>query len=266
MTANIQKYLRTKDTFCTGCGNRVVMNILISAIDRLYGSMDGFVFVSGIGCAGWIPNPNIKADAVHTTHGRPIPFAAGVKLANPDLRVVVVSGDGDLAAIGGNHLVHAARRNLEITTICVNNLIYGMTGGQTSPTTPENALTSTAPCGNIEYPFDLAPFVASAGAPYSARWTTYHVKELEAAMGKAIQKGKKGFAFLEVLSQCPTQFARRNPEFTGKMHMAAWFREHSISVSEASKLGPGERDGRILVGEFADSEREGFVKRLRSCK
>ena len=173
------KFLRVAPKFCPGCGNETVIDSILYAIDNLYGSTDDFVFVSGIGCAAWIPSPHIKADTIHTTHGRPITFATGIKLANPNLKVVVISGDGDLAGIGGNHLIHAARRNVEITVICVNNLVYGMTGGQLSPTTPIGAFTSTTSGGNIEYPFDLARLVMSAGASYSARWTTLNKNQLQ---------------------------------------------------------------------------------------
>jgi 2-oxoglutarate ferredoxin oxidoreductase subunit beta len=233
------KFLRVIPKFCLGCGNEIVLNSIISAIGDLYGTMDGFVFLSGIGCAAWIPSPHIKADTIHTTHGRPITFATGVKLANPDLKVVVISGEGDLAGIGGNHLIHAARRNIEITVICVNNLVFGMTGGQLSPTTPLRAITSTTLGGNIEYPFDLARLVAYAGASYAARWTTAHKRQLQGSIEKALKKGQKGFAFVEVFSPCPTQFTRRN-----------------LKAFQAIK-------DELNFGEFIDIEREGFVERIR---
>ncbi len=233
------KFLRGNPKFCPGCGNTIILDSIISVIDYLYGTMDGFVFLSGIGCAAWISSPNIKADTVHTTHGRPITFATGVKLANPDLKVVVISGDGDLAGIGGNHLIHAARRNLEITVICVNNLIYGMTGGQLSPTTPQGAITRTTWGGNIEYPFDLARLVAHAGASYVARWTIANKIQLQRSIGKAIMKGQKGLAFVEIISPCPTQFIRRN------------MKTFQV-VKDVLKLG-----------EIIDVEKEGFVRRIK---
>jgi len=217
-----------------------VLNSITSAIENLYGTIDDFVFLSGIGCAAWIPSPHIKADTIHTTHGRPITFATGVKLANPDLKVVVISGEGDLAGIGGNHLIHAARRNLEITVICVNNLVYGMTGGQLSPTTPQGAITRTTLGGNIEYPFDLARLVAYVGASYAARWSTAHKMQLQKSIEKALKKGQKGFAFVEVISPCTTQFTRRN-----------------LKAFQAAK-------DELNLGEFIDVEREGFVERIRS--
>ena len=241
MIENIRgKFLRATPEFCPGCGNLIVLESIISEIENLYGSMDGFVFISGIGCAAWIPSPHIKADTIHTTHGRPITFATGVKLANPDLKVVVISGEGDLAGIGGNHLIHAARRNIEMTVICVNNFVYGMTGGQLSPTTPQRAITRTTLEGNIEYPFDLSRLVTNAGASYTARWTTAHKRQLKRSLGKALKKGQKGFTFVEIISPCPTQFNRRN--------------------LKAFQMAKDE----LNLGEFINVEREGFVERIRS--
>ena len=234
------KFLRVVPKFCPGCGNVIVFDSIISAIGNLYDTIDDFVFLSGIGCAAWIPSPHIKADTIHTTHGRPITFATGVKLANPNLKVVVISGDGDLAGIGGNHLIHAARRNVEITVICVNNLVYGMTGGQLSPTTPEGAITSTTLRGNIEYPFDLSSLVTNAGASYVARWTTTDKIKLQKSIGKALKKGQKGFAFVEIISPCTTQFTRRNLKTF-----------HSIKDN-------------LVLGEFIDVDKVGFVERLQS--
>jgi 2-oxoglutarate ferredoxin oxidoreductase subunit beta len=235
-----EKFLRATPKFCPGCGNLIVLDSLISEIENLYGSMNGFVFLSGIGCAAWIPSPHIKADTIHTTHGRPITFATGVKLANPNLKVVVISGEGDLAGIGGNHLIHAARRNIEITTICINNMVYGMTGGQVSPTTPQGAITKTTMKGNIEPPFDLTRLVKNSGASFAARWTTADRENLQKSIGKAINKGQNGFAFVEIISPCPTQFNRRN--------LKAF---HEIK-------------DKLDYGEFIDIDRDGFVKRLQN--
>ena len=234
------KFLRATPEFCPGCGNLIVLDSIISEIDNLYGSMDGFVFLSGIGCAAWIPSPHIKADTIHTTHGRPITFATGVKLANPDLKVVVISGEGDLTGIGGNHLIHAARRNIEMTVICVNNLIYGMTGGQLSPTTPQGAITRTSLEGNKEYPFDLSRLVTNAGASYVARWTTTDRVKLQKSIGKALKKGQKGFAFVEIISPCTTQFTRRN-----------------LKTFQSIK-------DNLDLGEFIDIDKIGFVERLKN--
>ncbi len=236
---SIEKFLRCQPEFCLGCGNVIVLDSVLSAINNLYNSIDDFVFLSGIGCAAWIPSPHIKADTIHTTHGRPITFATGVKLANPNLKVVVISGEGDLAGIGGNHLIHAARRNLEMTVICVNNFVYGMTGGQVSPTTPSGAITRTTVEGNKENPFDIAKLVAYAGASYSVRWTISQREQLQRFIEKAIKKGQKGFAFVEIISPCPTQFTRRNPK-----------------AFQAIK-------NELELGEFIDIEKEGFVKKIR---
>ena len=232
------KFLRVAPKFCPGCGNEKVIDSILVSIEELYGSTENFVFVSGIGCAAWIPSPHIKADTIHTTHGRPITFATGVKLANPKLKVVIISGDGDLAGIGGNHLIHAARRNVEITVICVNNLVYGMTGGQLSPTTPQGAITSTTSDGNIEYPFDLARLVMNAGASYAARWTTLHKNQLLSSIEKALIKGQKGFAFVEIISPCTTQFTHKN------------LKEFQKAKDEQN------------VGELIDIDREGFVEKI----
>ncbi|MCK5342311.1 MAG: hypothetical protein KAR20_02840 [Candidatus Heimdallarchaeota archaeon] len=237
---NHEKFIRVTPKFCLGCGNVIVLDSIISAISELYGTMDDFVFMSGIGCAAWIPSPHINADTIHTTHGRSIPVATGVKLANPNLKIVVISGDGDLAGIGGNHLIHAARRNIEMTVICVNNLVYGMTGGQLSPTTPKGAITRTTIDGNIEPPFDLSKLVTNAGATYVARCTTANKKQLQKSMEKALEKSQKGFAFIEVISPCTTQFTRRN-----------------LKVFQATK-------NELNLGEFIDIERDGFVESIRN--
>jgi len=195
-----------KTTFCPGCGAGIVTQALLRAIDELGLTMDDCVFVSGIGCSAWIPSPLLNADTLHTTHGRPIAFATGVKMGLPDKHVIVVSGDGDLSAIGGNHLIHAARRNIDMTVILVNNGIYGMTGGQTAPTTPYGMTTITSPYGNAEHEFDISALVKSAGASYVARWTTYHPRQMTKSIKKGIEK--KGFAMIEAIAQCPVQFGR----------------------------------------------------------
>ena len=198
-----EKYVRrVPSLFCPGCGNGMILNAFIRAVDELTIPKDDYVLVSGIGCSAWIPSPNINMDTLHTSHGRAISFATGVKLANPKLTVCVISGDGDLCSIGGNHLIHAARNNIDLTIIMVNNSIYGMTGGQVGPTTPHEAKTITTPYGNPSYPGDFTSIVAAAGASYVARWTTAHIAQLKDSIKKGIQK--KGFSFIEVISQCPS--------------------------------------------------------------
>lgn len=201
------EYVRNCPTsFCPGCGDGTILNCFVRAIDELGIPKDKVLCVSGIGCSAWIPNPYFNGDALHTTHGRALAFATGAKVFNSDLTTVVFTGDGDGAGIGGNHLIHAARRNIDITTILVNNMSYAMTGGQIAPTTPFGEMTATSPYGNPENPFDIVKLVAAAGATYVARWTTYHVLELTQSMKEAIRH--RGFSLIEVLSQCPTQQRR----------------------------------------------------------
>ncbi len=189
--------------FCPGCGNGMILNCFVRAVDDLGWNVDEMLCVSGIGCSSWIPSPHFRGDTLHTTHGRALAFATGAKVFNPSLKTVVFTGDGDGAGIGGNHLIHAARRNIGLTCILVNNFNYAMTGGQIAPTTLHDAKTSTSPYGNPEQPFDSAKLVAAAGATYVAKWTTNHVLELTKSMKEAMQN--PGFSFIEVLSQCPTQ-------------------------------------------------------------
>lgn len=259
----LMKYIRKgalPHPHCPGCGNGIIAQCMLRSIDELGLNMDKMVFVSGIGCSGWIPSPLFNADVLHTTHGRPLAFATGIKLSNPDLRVVVFTGDGDGAGIGGNHLIHASRRNIEILTILVNNHIYGMTGGQVAPTTPLGIKTATTPYGNIENPFDLCKLVETAGASYVARWTTFHVEQLVSSMKKGLLK--EGFSFIEIVSQCPVRFGRfinlRNPvEFLMKL------KELSVPLSKARSMSKAELRERIIVGEFVDKKTIGLTKAYR---
>ena len=202
------KYLRAEmmpHIWCAGCGNGIVLNCFVHALDELKTDLNKLVIVSGIGCIGRVAGYTY-ADSFHTTHGRALAFATGVKLANPELEVVVISGDGDLFAIGGNHFIHAARRNIGVKVICVNNFNYGMTGGQQGPTTPLDSITATSPYGNVEHPFNLVHLAAASGSTYVARWTTLHVRRLTQSLKKLLQK--EGFCFVEVLSPCPEIFGR----------------------------------------------------------
>lgn len=201
------KYVRSQPSaFCAGCGGGIILNCFLRAIDDLGLDKDKILAVSGIGCSAWIPSPNFNGDTLHTTHGRAIAFATGAKSFNPDLTTVVFTGDGDGAGIGGNHLIHAARRNIDMTVILVNNMSYAMTGGQYAPTTLHGETTVTSPYGNPESPFDITQLVRAAGASYVARWSTYHVIELTNSIKEALTH--KGFSFIEVLSQCPTHQRR----------------------------------------------------------
>src|SRR5581483_7391288 len=198
---------RMPHIWCPGCSIGTTVNCFTRALIDSKADLEHVTIVSGIGCTGRVAG-YVQLDSFHTTHGRAIPFATGLKLANPKLNVVVYSGDGDLTAIGGNHFIHAARRNLDLKVICVNNFIYGMTGGQVAPTTPVGAMSTTTPYGSFDEPFNL-PFLAeSAGATYVARWTAYHVRQVAHAMTEILRK--KGFCFLEILCGCPTLYLRRN--------------------------------------------------------
>lgn len=260
---SLMNYLR-KDRlptiFCAGCGNGIVMNTFFKGMEMAEIDFENLVLVSGIGCSSRIPG-YIKCDSIHSTHGRPISFATGIKLANPGLDVVVFSGDGDTAAIGGNHLIHGARRNINITVICINNNIYGMTGGQISPTSPEGSYGTTAPYGALERPFNLSNLVTAAGATYVARWTVAHPIQLSNSIEKALKN--KGFSFIEVMSQCPTYYGRKNKLRT-PIEMMQWMKTSSILKNKADKLEESELEGKIIVGEFHNKMEPEFTDKI--CK
>lgn len=251
----LRKYMRphvTRTTNCPGCGNGIIIQSILRAIDELGLSMDDFVFVSGIGCSAWIPSPLFEVDTLHTTHGRPIAFATGVKLGLPGKHVMVTSGDGDLAAIGGNHLIHAARRNIDLTVVLVNNGIYAMTGGQTAPTTPRGMMTVTNPYGTLEPTFDISALVAAAGASFVARWTTWHPRQMTKSIKKAILK--KGFALVEAVSQCPVQYGKVTK--MGKaLDILRHYKENSVKFEKAKNMDPETLKDKILVGELVDGEK-----------
>lgn len=253
----------TSSTNCPGCGNGIVVQSILRAVDELGMDLDDFVFVSGIGCAAWIPSPFFNADVLHSIHGRPIAYALGIKMGLPEKKVMVVSGDGDLAGIGGNHLIHNARRNVEMTVICVNNKIYGMTGGQAGPTTPAGVKTTTTPYGSFENSFDISRLVIGAGASFVARWTTVHARQMTKSIKKAIHK--KGFAFIEVYSQCPVQFGRKSG-MNGSVQMMDDYRQRSIQVEKAAGLTEEELQERIVVGELVDIEKPEMVEEVQGIK
>lgn len=248
---------RLPHIWCPGCGLGSVMACYTHAVMASGIPTERHVCVSGIGCTGRVAG-YLSLDSFHTTHGRAIPFALGLKAANPALQVAVVSGDGDLASIGGNHLIHAARRNVDITVVCVNNFNYGMTGGQAGPTTPHGATTSTTPGGNEEQPFNLPHLVATAGATYVARWTSLHVRQLRDSIRAALLK--PGFSFVEVLSPCPVGFGKANDLGEGREEM--WFYrrrsivDHNANLEDAGlSMSEGEP---IILGNFVDRERAPF--------
>ena len=247
------RYLRRErlpHIFCAGCGNGIVLNSFFKGMEMAGIDFDNIAMVSGIGCSSRIPG-YVNCDSLHTTHGRPISFATGLKLGNPSLDVVVFTGDGDAAAIGGNHLIHGARRNIDMTVICINNSIYGMTGGQISPTSPEGSYGSTAPYGALEDPFDLAELVTAAGASYVARWTTAHPLQLANSIKKGLKN--RGFSFIEAISQCPTYFGRKN-RMRSPVEMMRFMKENSLNRRKALKMEPDEVEGKIIVGEFANRQ------------
>lgn len=250
---------RMPSVWCPGCGIGTTVNCFSRALLQTRLDLDRVVVVSGIGCTGRVSG-YLNLASFHTTHGRAIPFAAGMKVANPNLNVVVYSGDGDLTAIGGNHFIHAARRNMDLKVICINNFTYGMTGGQVTPTTPEAAVSTTTPYGCFDEPFNL-PFLAeSAGAAYVARWTSYHVRQVTHAMGEILRK--KGFCFLEIICGCPTLYLRRNRLGDGLAAMK-YYKENSVIRHGANtkEVAIGFQ-GPIVVGKFVDSDRPVFLERM----
>lgn len=253
---------RMPHMWCPGCGIGTALNAFLNALDKSGIEKDNIAVVSGIGCTGRVAG-YVNVDSFHTTHGRAIPFAEGLKAASPKTKVVVFSGDGDLMSIGGNHFIHAGRKNMDLTIICVNNLNYAMTGGQVSATTPIKAITATAPYGSFCEPFNL-PFLAEAtGAVYVARWTVYHAREMQKAMGEALKK--KGFSFVEIISPCPTLFERRNKMGSGLTRLK-FYKDNSIveNGADTKKLGI-ELNKPFIVGKFVDIEgKETYLDAMNS--
>jgi 2-oxoglutarate ferredoxin oxidoreductase subunit beta len=249
-----ERYLRHSKKFpnvwCAGCGNGIVLSAIIRAIDDLGLDKNEVAMISGIGCSGRMP-VYVDLNTMHTTHGRALAFATGLKMVRPWMKVLVVMGDGDALAIGGNHFIHAARRNIGLTAIVINNQIYGMTGGQYSPTTPRGALASTAPYGHIEQPFPIAALAQAAGAAYVARSTVYHARELQRFIVEAISKN--GFSVVEAVSYCHTTFGKQN-EMGRATDMMRHIKEQSITAAQASKLSEEELAGKIVRGVFANRD------------
>jgi 2-oxoglutarate ferredoxin oxidoreductase subunit beta len=256
------KYLRQEvlpTTFCVGCGGGTVLSTFAHAVDEMGLDPKNMVAVTGIGCSSWIPSPYFLCDTLHTTHGRAVAFACGVKVMKPDMDVIIIAGDGDLAGIGGNHLIHAARRNIDMAVFLVNNFIYGMTGGQVSPTTPFGIKTTTTPYRNVEHPMQIADLVAAAGASYVARWTTFHAFQLMESMQYAIEK--KGFAFIEIVSQCPVSFGKsagQKDAVTALHH----FKDNSIHVDDAKGMTEEELEGKFVIGKLVERHRSEFTDGL----
>jgi 2-oxoglutarate ferredoxin oxidoreductase subunit beta len=253
---NLLRTDRMPHIWCPGCGLGTNLGCYLRALSGM--DLDKVVFVSGIGCSGRAAG-YVALDSFHVTHGRAIPFATGLKVANPELTVTVWGGDGDVFAIGGNHFIHAARRNIELNVICINNSIYGMTGGQVAPSTPLNSRTTTTPYGNYEHPFNFSYMAAASGATYVARWTTAHMKELTRSMGEALRWN--GFSFIEVVSMCPTTYGRRNG-FADGLEMLKDIKARSV-VRNFPSMEDTEMGDRIVVGKFVEKKKETYLEARR---
>lgn len=247
--SNSMRTDRLPHIWCPGCGHGIMMRSIAVAIEELKLDKDKVCIVSGIGCSSRASG-YMDYNTLHTTHGRALAFATGVKFANPDLHVIVVSGDGDASAIGGNHLIHACRRNIDITTIIFNNNIYGMTGGQFSPTTPMGDKGTTAPFGNIDKSFDVCRLAEGAGATYVARSTAYHAKQMIDYVKKGIEH--KGFALIEGMSTCPTYYGRKNKK-GGAVELLEGLKNTFVDIKVKDKLAPEKLEGKLFMGEFKNT-------------
>ena len=253
---------RMPHIWCPGCGIGSEVNSFAEAVKRSGIDPKKLVVVSGIGCTGRVAG-YVNFDSIHTTHGRAIAVATGVKLANPELTVVVFSGEGDLAGIGGNHLIHAARRNMDLVVICNNNFTYGMTGGQVTPTTPNSAIASTTPYGNYEYPFSLPFLMDAAGATYIARWTSVHSRNVTQSIEEALLR--KGFSFIEIISPCTTLYLRRNRLGDG-VDMLQHYQENTILKHGCDTRETAiDYQGKIVIGKFVDKNKPSYLEASDKC-
>lgn len=254
MERSYEKYFRQNrlpHLWCPGCGNGIAMKAIVQAIEKKGLSQDDTVIVSGIGCSSRASG-YMDFDTLHTAHGRAIPFATGIKLANPALHVIVITGDGDCTAIGGNHFIHGCRRNVDITVVLFNNNIYGMTGGQASPMTPLGKKATTAPYGSVDRPFDACHLAAAAGATYVARSTAFHEKHLVDMIADGFDN--RGFSFIEAMVQCPTAYGRRN-KLGSPADMLRWMRDNAVMKAAWDKLpAEAKNDGRFPIGCFYRAE------------
>jgi len=260
MTELRHKYLRHHKKFphvwCPGCGNGIVLGALLRAIERVDLEKDDIVLASGIGCSGRM-STYVDFNTLHTTHGRALTFATGIKLAKPQLNVIIIMGDGDATAIGGNHFIHAARRNIDLTAIIINNQIYGMTGGQASPTTPFGAYSTTSSFSNIEHAFSIAELAVAAGASFVARGTVYHAAQLDRLIEKGIRK--VGFSVVEIMSNCHVQFGRRN-RMDDPVTMLKWLKDHAVPKENGSNLPPDSLEDMFTIGILADVDKPDYIE------
>ncbi|MBC18602.1 2-oxoglutarate synthase subunit KorB [Pseudodesulfovibrio profundus] len=257
----IHQYLRHNKKFphvlCAGCGHGIVLGTLIRSIHSLQIPKDDVVIVAGIGCSGRLA-VYVDFNTVHTTHGRALTFATGIKMANPKLNVITIMGDGDALSIGGNHLIHAARRNIGVTALILNNNIYGMTGGQSSPATPAGATTMTNPYGQLDKSFDTVELAKGAGANYVARGTVFHVKKLENVLTKAIER--PGFSVVEAITPCHTQYGRKN-KYRTPVDMYKWMKKAAVPIDRYNELPEEKREGRLPIGVFVERDKTGFEEK-----
>lgn len=253
---NFLRMDRIPHIWCPGCGIGTVVSSFAEALRKSQINLDKLAVLSGIGCTGRVAG-YVKFDSIHTTHGRAIPVATGLKLANPELKVVVFSGDGDIVGIGGNHFIHAARRNMDLLVICVNNFNYAMTGGQVAATSPIGANLSTAPYGNFEYPFSLPYLAEASGATYVARWTALHLRRVTKSIQEALKK--RGFSFIEVITPCVTLYARRNRLGDGLNLLKYYYEKSEIQHGADTRTLDISFQGKLIVGKFIDIEKPTFL-------
>lgn len=257
---NLLRMDRMPTIWCAGCGIGLAVTALADALAKANINLDKTAIVSGIGCTGRVAG-YVKLDSFHTTHGRAIAFATGIKVANPDIKTIVFSGDGDLISIGGNHFIHAARRNVDMLVICVNNFIYAMTGGQVAPTTPLGAFATTSPFGCVEAPFNIPYIADSAGAVYVARWTALHIRRLTKSMTEALNK--KGFSVIEVISPCAMYYSRINKLGDGLDMMRFYHDNSEIRHGEDTSNLDLAFQTKIIMGKFVDRERPTYTDQYR---
>lgn len=241
---------RLPHIWCPGCGNGIVTGAIVKAVEKLAIGKDDIALISGIGCSSRASG-YLDFNTVHSAHGRALPVATGVKLAEPRLKVIVVTGDGDATAIGGNHFIHAARRNIDITVILYNNNIYGMTGGQYSPLTPTNSRATTAQHGTIDRPFDVTELAKGAGATFVARATTFHTQTLVDVITQGLEH--QGFSIIEAITACPISYGRQN-KLGSAPAMMKWQKDHAIMLAAYDKLPPEQKTDKFPIGVLYKAE------------